>query len=59
MDAKNKQTSMGRNCGADSSLRSLLVTNGAEKRSVYTIKIKAKDKNTSLNAALRDYDVAL
>jgi hypothetical protein len=50
MDEKNKQTSMGRDCGAENSLTSLPVTNGAKKRSIYTIKIKAKDKNASLSA---------
>jgi hypothetical protein len=50
MDAKNSQTSTGGVCCADNSLTSLPVTNGAKKRSIYTIKIKAKDKNASLSA---------
>jgi hypothetical protein len=44
MDAKNKKTRAGRACGADNSLASLPVTNGPQKPSPYTIKIKAKDK---------------
>jgi hypothetical protein len=50
MDAKNNQTSTGGVWGADSSLINLPVTNGAEKRSLYSIKIEPKVKKPNLYA---------